>query len=88
MKREYRKPIVVFEDFTLSAHIAADCEVTNSNPSSGSCAYTVEIYPGRLVNIFTSSVTGVNACTTIEDSGMYNTVCYHIPSEDYNLFGS
>ena len=38
MKKEYSKPIVVFENFTLSTNIAGTCESIVGNPSKGTCA--------------------------------------------------
>ena len=37
MKKEYSKPIVVFEDFALSTNIAGDCEIKTDLQSKNAC---------------------------------------------------
>ena len=83
MKKSYVKPQVFFEDFQLSASIAAGCEVRITNPSEGTCGY--EVSGGMIV--ITENVSG---CTTpIEDgSSTANGLCYHVPFQTYNLFTS
>lgn len=85
MKRNYAKPEIMFEDFSLNTHIAANCEFLTSNPSVNACAYITD----RGLAIFVEGVTG---CVTKPANGSYtsgnNTICYHVPSEDFNVFNS
>lgn len=85
MKREYRKPEIMFEDFTLSTNIAGDCEKKTNTPSKMQCAYTVTDEFGDVSNLFLS---GIAACDTPQASGQYDGFCYDIPIEAYTLFNS
>ena len=89
MKREYRKPMVVFENFTLCTSIAGSCQVKTNTPSQGTCPYVVT-QGLRVYNIFTSEMVGI--CTTTEAAdgtadGAYNGICYHVFT-DNTLFNS
>lgn len=86
MKREYRKPIVVFEDFLLSTNIAGDCEKIVDNPTKGSCGVLGSV-PG-IDNLFSKTVTGVDGCQIWNDVDDYDGYCYHVPSDSKNLFNS
>ena len=87
MKKEYTKPQVVFEDFSLSTGIAANCE-KDANFAKGSCG-VIHYAPG--ITIFTNAAMG---CLTVQTEqiptgyGQYDGLCYHNPSETYNLFNS
>ena len=83
MKKEYCKPEIVFENFSLSTNIAAGCE-TQVTATVGSCA--VEFIPG----VMTIFVSGVSACTTSVEDGSkdYNYLCYHNPTPSNNVFTS
>jgi hypothetical protein len=37
MKKEYRKPVIVIEDFTVSTNIATNCEVDTGDQSNNIC---------------------------------------------------
>lgn len=81
MKRVYTKPDVVFESFSLSSSITANC-AKEANFSSGQCGfeYTDEM------TIFMNSIQG---CTFIESDGNWqDRVCYHNPYDWNNLFNS
>lgn len=83
MKKKYIKPNICFESFTLSTNIAGDCVEKTDTPYSGTCA--LEVVAGPLTwNIFMSEIV---ACTTQEDDGAYNQICYHVPFGD-TLFNS
>lgn len=85
MKKEYSKPEIMFENFTLSTNIAADCEVkNNNNPSLNVCSYDIK-FGRETKSFFTDTIT---ACSTTEADGEYNGFCYHTPEESYNLFNS
>ena len=80
MKKIYSKPEIMFEDFALSESIAGDCETKINNQTRGSCAYILRT--GEHV------FTGISACTTDEQDGDYNGICYHVPIDTRNLFNS
>ena len=83
MKKVYKKPNIIFEDFTLSTSIAAGCERKANN-----VMYSCEYFDNDLgYTIFTGSI---SKCTlTPQDGGdEYNGICYHVPVESNNLFNS
>ncbi len=83
MKSKYTKPQIMFEDFSLSVSIA-NCEVTTSLHYRGTCGLKYAWY-----TLFDSSLGDVcnrdfsSVSTPYDDS-----LCYHNPSESYNLFSS
>lgn len=81
MKKAYSKPEIAFEDFTLSTAIAGDCGTTTNTPSAQQCGVDM----GGSV-VFTTGVTGCQ--TQIEDGGMGDGLCYHVPSAGSALFNS
>lgn len=81
MKRQYSKPDILFEDFSLSTAISGTCEVKTNTPSKESCGYDVE---GTTVFL-----TGINGCVfPIEDGSVNDGLCYHVPVDTNNLFNS
>lgn len=83
MKKAYVKPEIAFFDFTLSTSIAAGCEVKTDIQSPHICGFKPD--PRWDGVIFVDETTGCNQTST--NSG-YDTLCYHIPTEAYNLFNS
>ena len=86
MKKAYSKPVIVFEDFSLTTSIAGDCERLVGNPSKGTCGI-----PGSGgINVFSSTVTGTSGCTIwdSDNDDVYDGFCYHVPTEAYTLFNS
>lgn len=83
MKKPYQKPEIAFDCFTLSTNIAAGCAVITNTFSANQtgCGYSMG---NGLIMVFTSYEMG---CTTTEQPGGNNTVCYHPPA-GYNLFNS
>lgn len=82
MKKVYEKPEIVFENFSLSTNIAADCEVranTQSNFDSCGVAFSGDV-------IFISKESGCSTCISFDDE--YGGMCYHVPSEENNIFNS
>ena len=79
MKKEYKKPELLFDSFELSESIAAGCEYITGQ-TIDQCAY----YTGGR-NVFVESVT---ACTTKTQDGTWDSICYHVPNENSNLFTS
>ena len=81
MKKAYLKPEIIFEDFTLSVHIAGDCVEIVDNPTEGTCGY-----PIRGGTVFIGELTG---CTHPQsDNDPYNGFCYHVPTDTTQLFNS
>lgn len=82
MKKTYEAPEILFEDFALSTSISAGCEKI-INPLLYTCGVN---YPGIGV-IFVQGNTGCDV--EMEDS--FKTAdgyCYHVPTEDKNMFNS
>lgn len=79
MKKEYSKPIVIVEDFSLQTSIAAGCEVITDNPTQGACGY-----PTRNGVIFISDVTGCK----YHEPDTNDSMCYHVPNDYANIFNS
>ena len=86
MKKEYTKPGIMFESFTLSTSIADGCETIITNMSKGTCGYKPARFP---TTVFLLDVTG---CVAQADDDAYsdgnNTFCYHTPVDYMNLFNS
>lgn len=84
MKKEYSKPIVVFEDFVLSSSIAGcGFEATHDQDLGKWGCKGYQLRTGEVV-----FVEAFNGCQVVESDGDYNGYCYHIPSISLNLFGS
>ncbi len=87
MKKNYSKPEILFEDFSVSCSIAT-CE-EEANSADNVCGYYMTTL-GK--NVF---VSGIDGCKYTEVTpfdgngldGQYGTLCYHVPG-GYNLFGS
>ena len=79
MKKTYVKPQVFFEDFQLSASIAAGCAYKTGH-AMDICAYETA---GLVV-----FVAGVEACTTKTQDGGLSGLCYHNPTDTTKLFTS
>jgi hypothetical protein len=79
-KKNYSKPDIFFEDFSLSTNIAAGCEwyPSNENPP-----YVVE-WGGDIL------LQDKNVCSEVIEDGKneYNNLCYHVPFENNNVFNS
>lgn len=82
MKKEYCKPIVVFESFSMSTNIAGDCEYKTNIPSRNTCAY----YSSGGIALFTATM--VNVCDFTPSDGKGDGFCYHIPEGGPNIFNS
>lgn len=80
MKKTYSKPEILFEDFSLSTSITAGCRFITKLATEGVCGYK-----GERSNqvVFTSDVVG---CEYTEQDG--DTLCYHVPNADNDIFNS
>ncbi len=81
MKKVYSKPEIIFEDFALSTNIAGNCEVKTNTPSQMQCAYYSDFDEAVFLDT-------IQACSTYPSEGVYDGFCYHVPTEDKNLFNS
>ena len=80
MKKQYSKPEIMFESFTLSVNIAGDCEKIVGNPAKMQCGINGS---GGEVLFIDQSI-----CSFLVDNDDYNGFCYHNPSDSANLFNS
>lgn len=83
MKKEYCKPDVFFEDFTMSTNIAAGCE---EKPYGYTDVCGVRGTKGQ--TLFNDSLGDACSKKIIDGSGEANGLCYHNPSDSYNVFYS
>jgi hypothetical protein len=88
MKKEYMKPEIMFESFSLSQNIAAGCEKKINGPSAGNCGLEFGAQ-----TIFFEEMSGV--CTfEVVQGGInpyapdYNGLCYNTVSDTANIFNS
>ena len=85
MKKNYEKPMILFEDFTMSTNIAAGCNYI-SNHAENECGYIVEGATGfGDITVYMTSITG---CDWTHVDGEYNGICYHGPIDTSDLFNS
>lgn len=85
MKRKYEKPMVLFEDFSMSTNIAGDCKRIVTSSVENDCVDETLVIPGPFPQvIFLSTVEG---CVFDVEDG-YNGFCYHNPTDSNNLFNS
>lgn len=81
MKKAYEKPQILFCSFELSESISAGCDViTNFNLDSG-CPVMVEDWGMTII-------TGTSCDYVPPSQNMDDYVCYHVPSDDSNVFTS
>ena len=77
MKKNYSKPEIVFESFTLSTNIAAGCEIKHPLPTSGQCGIE---FDGDVI-----FVEGACPDPVVDGTGGF---CYHNPSDLDRMFNS
>jgi len=83
MKKVYKKPTVIVEDFSLSTSIANGCDVKIDTANSGNCGLDF----GAKV-IFIETVAGCTPPYYGVDDGQYNGICYHVPMSNNDMFNS
>ena len=82
MKKEYFVPEIIFDSFTLNENIAATCSRNVTGQYSGNCG--LQFGNKR---IFTADSAG--CVFKVEDgSPMFDSLCYHVPTEGNKLFNS
>ena len=79
MKKQYAKPDIVFDNFAMAESVAS-CEV-KAGFSEGVCG--VELTADLMV--FTGDV---GACNVTYMDGTFDGLCYHVPLDAHNVFGS
>lgn len=80
MKREYTRPDIYFDSFSMTSSIANTCEVQ--------ATYAENICGVRMTESVTLFVSGITDCTFEVQDGEYDTLCYHVPADNYNVFNS
>ncbi len=80
MKRKYIKPEICFDSFELTSSMAAGCEMIGSNQEAHACPVLV---PTWGISIFME----FSGCDLNPPEEM-DTICYHVPTADSNVFGS
>jgi hypothetical protein len=82
MKKTYSKPDIFFDSFSLSTTVAANCEFKTPLPKADECGM-----PTGYFNyiVFVNELQG---CNRTVESGVWETICYHQPTEENNLFNS
>ncbi len=83
MKKKYSAPEILFESFTMSTNIAGDCEAKpQTQVKYSSCGIDFGGYIVFAVNY--------NGCSSmqVDFDDEYGGICYHVPSENNNIFNS
>lgn len=86
MKKNYTKPMILIETFTLCTNIATNCEKPYTLSGLYECGIPDENGYGDTLFSF-----DVESDCNVEGDGdkdMYDGFCYHIPSETNQLFNS
>ena len=90
MKKTYTKPEISFESFLMCTNIAGSCEATAQNQANFNTC-------GMVFAPFVVFGSDLNGCKfgkdnlmpfPVEPNQAYNGICYHVPSEDPNIFNS
>lgn len=80
--KKYVKPEISFQNLNLSTNISAGCEIS-SNQAALTCGVELPGYPGLI--IFQDDSTGT--CDAYMP-GIEDSICYHVPVADSNVFES
>lgn len=84
MKKKYEKPDILFESFALSQSISAGCEMIAGNAAQYVCPVLVKT-PGFDDDRYT--IFGDGTCDS-KPVGGNDSICYHVPIADNNVFNS
>ena len=79
MKKSYIKPDIMFDSFSMCGSVAS-CEI-NANFQENSCGVKMTAD----ITLFTEEAQG---CSWKVKEQEYDGLCYHVPFESYNVFGS
>ena len=82
LKKQYLKPVILFEDFTMSTSISAGCDKMVGAPTRDSC--------GVLFGDGFVFIEGITGCVIkpVDGSDEYNGFCLHVPYDEHVLFNS
>ena len=85
MKNKYSKPDVVFESFSLSTSIAGTCTIKTGTDlqAARQCGYD---YGG--VILFLNGMTNICSIQVEDGSPVFDSLCYHVPTQLTTLFNS
>ncbi len=91
----YKKPEIIFEDFSLSTNIAAGC-VAIANSAQGACYVSLDRVPGLSgIRVFADPLVGCDFHNDVNTEGSDwtiqvgdNTICYNNPSDIFATFNS
>lgn len=78
-KREYKKPDIEFQNFRLSTDLCSGCDI-RSTFEPNACPVTVPEFEGITL------ITEMNCDAYAPE--ITDTLCYHVPIADQNVFGS
>ncbi len=81
MKKTYSTPGIKFESFELAANITAGCEMLLVNSTEGVCPVSVTEWGGM------TYITQAAVCDRTPPGGE-DSICYHVPTADNNVFSS
>lgn len=86
MKKEYKKPEIMFESFALSTNIAACVHQASFAPDLASACQAYQLGRGGEI-VFMNSFSG---CVTVDqdNDGIIDRYCYHVPTISLNLLNS
>ena len=85
MKKNYTKPMIIIETFTLCTNIAGNCEQPFSLQAQFVCG--IPDSNGLDMKVFDPTLGGSCVIPGGDDT-VYDGFCYHIPTEDRELFNS
>ena len=83
MKKRYSRPDIAFDSF-LSTSIAGNCEAKTDTKGGGERGYPMN----GLGSIFLLDMQDCKVIITEDQSLSFNGFCYHVPTENCNLFNS
>ena len=81
MKKIYSKPEIMFESFVMSVNIAGTCDRKTNTPNAGNCGIAM-----GSMTVFLDDM--ANVCNFGVADGTYDSICYHVPSDENELFNS
>ncbi|MEI3339217.1 MAG: hypothetical protein V8R80_04075 [Eubacterium sp.] len=90
MKKEYKRPTIEIEEFTLAAHIASCGVGANSGNSFGKPLMSETGCGGAWVDAFGDTIFGKgnHACETQYGDGIFQGLCYNTPHPSLKIFCS
>lgn len=84
-KKKYKKPMIVIESFSLDTNIAGNCEKPFNLQTQFVCG--IPDNNGLGMNIF-DTAKGGSCIVDGKPDTLYDGFCYHVPTENNELFNS